>query len=254
MASDLRDISVVIPAFNEEAVIGQTLERLIDFFGRDGRNEVIVVDDGSRDDTHGIVQFFADKYPTVKMLAADRNRGKGASVREGVLFSTGRAVVITDADLVFGVESVLRYLEALEAGADLAVGSRVHPETLFALHPKHFPYMWQRHVIGRAFIAVVRAALGLRVSDTQCGFKVIRGDVAREIFARVTMRDFSYDVEALTIATDWGLDIQELPVNLLYRGGPSSVRLIGSSLRMYRDLLAIRRRRAAGAYARGATV
>lgn len=250
MGAELRDISVVIPAYNEEATIGRTLERLLAYFGRDGENEVIVVDDGSRDDTHGIVQFFADKYPTVKMLASERNRGKGAAVREGVLLSRGRAVVVTDADLVYGVESVPAYLAALEEGADLAVGSRVHPETLFQLHPRHFPYMWQRHVIGRAFIAVVRAVLGLRASDTQCGFKVFRGDAAREIFRRVTMRDFSYDVEVLAIATEWGLRVREMPVNLLYRGGPSSVRLLGSSLKMYLDLLAVRRLRAAGAYAR----
>src|SRR5205823_10765779 len=140
------------------------------------------------------------------------------------------------------------FVDALEAGADLAIGSRSHPQTLFALHPRHFSYIYQRYLVGRAYIRVVNLMLKLDVTDTQCGFKVFRGDVCRALFSRMTLRDFAFDVEALFVARQLGYRLVELPVYFLYLGEQSNVQLVKDSIRMLRDLWLIRRTGQRGLY------
>ena len=243
-------LSVVIPAFNEERVIGDTVERVASYLARADDAELIVVDDGSRDRTPEIVRGLAETYPFIRLVPNGRNRGKGYAVKRGILESRGRYVLYTDADLVYPIEGVEPFIRALDDGADVAIGSRSHPNTLFALHPRHFSYIYQRYLVGRTYINVVNRLLGLNVSDTQAGFKVLRGEAARSIFARTTLFDFAFDVEALFIARQLGYRIVELPVYFLYLGEQSSVQLIKDSVRMLRDLLTIRANGRRGTYLR----
>jgi dolichyl-phosphate beta-glucosyltransferase len=241
-------LSVVIPAYNEEQVIGTSLATVAEYLADADDPQLIVVDDGSRDRTRELVREQAAVYPFIELIANDRNFGKGHAIRQGVLASRGRWVIYTDSDLVYPIAGVEPFVAALEAGADLAIGSRSHPDTLFSLHPRHFSYIYQRYLVGRAYIKVVNWLLHLGVTDTQCGFKVFRGEVARNVFARVALSDFAFDVEALYIARQLGYRLEELPVSFLYLGEQSSVQLVKDSIQMLYDLLLIRERGRRGRY------
>ncbi len=247
---DSVELSVVIPAYNEEGIIGETVERVATYLAASGENELIVVDDGSQDGTASVVETLADTHANVRLVRNPGNRGKGCAIRNGVLHARGAFVLYTDADLVYPIEGVAPFLAALRAGAHVAIGSRSHAGTLFALHPRHFSYIYQRYLVGRAYIGVVNRLLGLGVADTQCGFKAFRGDVARDVFARLRLDDFAFDVEALFVARARGYRIVELPVYFLYLGEQSSVELARDSIRMLRDLWRIRANGRAGVYAR----
>ena len=251
MSENAIDLSVVIPFYNEADSIAPLLAELratLDTLG--AAAEVIAVDDGSRDATAAIVEAYAAEHPNVRLVRNPGNRGKGYAIRNGVLHSRGECVLFTDADLVYPIEGLTPFLAALQAGADVAIGSRSHVGTLFALHPRHFSYIYQRYLVGRAFIATVNRLLHLGVSDTQCGFKMFRGAVARDIFARLRLDDFAFDVEALFVARQLGYRIVELPVYFIYLGEQSSVELVADSARMFRDLLRIRRNGQRGVYNR----
>lgn len=241
-------LSVVIPAYNEEKVIGSTISRVASYLESTGDNELIVVDDGSRDSTVQVVKEAMLAHPCVRLVEAGENGGKGRAVKLGVLCSRGEYVVYTDADLVYPIEGAEQFTAALKAGADVAIGCRSHADTLFALNPRHFSYIYQRYLVGRIYIATVNRILGLGVQDTQCGFKAFRGDVARDIFSRTRTYDFAFDVEAIYIARRRGYSIAELPVYFLYLGEQSSVELIQDSIKMLRDLFKIRRDGGKGIY------
>ena len=242
------NLSVVIPAYNEEKVIGSTITRVAAYLQATGENELIVVDDGSRDSTVQVVKDMMRDYPCVRLVEAEMNGGKGKAVKTGVLSSRGEYVLYTDADLVYPIEGAEPFLAALQQRADVAIGCRSHPDTLFALNPRHFSYIYQRYLVGRAYIRTVNALLGLGVQDTQCGFKAFRGEVARDVFSRTRAYDFAFDVEVLYVARLLGYRIAELPVYFLYLGEQSSVELIRDSLRMVRDLFTIRRNGRNGIY------
>jgi dolichyl-phosphate beta-glucosyltransferase len=241
-------LSVIIAAYNEEQVIEASLERVARYLQDTERPELIVVDDGSRDATRDIVRAFSTRYPFVRLLGNDLNSGKGYAIRRGVLASHGRWVLYTDADLVYPIEGIEPFVAALEAGADVAIGSRSHERSVFALHPRHFSYIYHRYLVGRAYIRVVNQMLQLGVTDTQCGFKAFRGEIARDIFARATLDDFAFEVEALFIARQLDYRIVELPVYFLYLGEQSSVQLVKDSIQMLRDLWLIRRASRRGGY------
>lgn len=242
-------LSVVIPAYNEEKVIGSTIARAASYLEATGENELIVVDDGSRDGTVQVVKEAMMDHPCVRLVEAGKNGGKGRAVKLGVLASRGEYVLYTDADLVYPIEGAEPFAAALEQDADVAIGCRSHEDTLFALNPRHFPYIYQRYLVGRIYIATVNRLLGLGVRDTQCGFKAFRGDAARDIFSRTRSYDFAFDVEAIYVARRLGYRIAELPVFFLYLGEQSSVELIRDSVRMLRDLFTIRRNGSKGVYA-----
>ena len=192
-------LSVIVPAFNEATRIGPSLGRIVSYLDRLGDPyEVIVVDDGSRDRTRDVVGEVGRDAPRVRLLPLERNQGKGAAVRAGVLASSGREVLFSDADLSTPIEELVRLRRALADGADVAIGSRAVPtDEVVRTQPV------LRRLQGRAFHLLVRA-LGFevltRLRDTQCGFKLFRGDVARALFARLTLTGFAFDVELLALA------------------------------------------------------
>ena len=230
-------ISVIIPAFNEEERIAATIPLVSEFLReREWSHEIIVVDDGSRDDTTGVVREMAKECPELFLLESSRNLGKGAAVRSGMLRASGRYRLFSDADLSTPIEEVHKLLAGLAEGYDVAIGSRSVPGADVKLHQPIY-----REAMGRVFNRIVRCLTVRGIIDTQCGFKCFRGDVAAEVFARQTLNGFCFDVESLYIAGRLGYSITEIPVTWL-NSADSRVNPLPDSLKMLVDLFRIRAR------------
>ncbi|REJ74641.1 MAG: glycosyltransferase family 2 protein [Acidobacteria bacterium] len=200
-------LSVVVPAFDERLRLPSSLERICAYLksvGRLDRSEILVVDDGSRDGTADLASDWPE--PTVRFLRLEENRGKGAALRTGVLASRGDLVLLCDADLSTPIEDLER-LEARLEEAPVVFGSRARPESAIGRRQP-----WYRNQMGKTFNRLLWL-LGVRgVRDTQCGFKLLRGDVARRLFERLTIDRFAYDVELLLAARAAGHEVVEVGV------------------------------------------
>ena len=201
--------SIVIPAFNESARIPATLRSVVDCIRARGWSaEVIVVNDGSKDATADLVREFAKNAPEVRMIENPVNRGKGYSVRAGLLQALGDVVIFTDSDLSAPIEEAELLFAAIAGGADIAIGSRwlesgrqTHRQPLY------------RQFFGRCFNAVTRGVMGLRFADTQCGFKAFTRAAAQTVFQLQTIERWGFDPEILFIALKRGYDVVEVPVS-----------------------------------------
>jgi len=220
-------LSIVIPAFNEEAAIGDTVADVQKHFRPD---ELIVVSDGSTDRTGEIAARLG-----ARVIRLETNRGKGAAVRQGVLESRGDVVAFIDADMPYRPDNLSRAIELVRTNAaDLAIGARDLPQS-----ESDPSYPTHRKIAGRTLSFLIRLFLMRDISDTQCGLKAFRGDVARELFAVSRVDGFGFDFEVLFIAQRRRLRIARVPVNLSHRHA-SRVRLIRDSLLMLRDLVRVR--------------
>jgi glycosyltransferase involved in cell wall biosynthesis len=231
-------LSVVIPAYNEEARIGCTLERVSGYLeGRDYAAEILVVDDGSADGTREVAgRTMAGSAVPFRLLALPANRGKGAAVREGVLAARGEFVLFSDADLSTPIEEADRLLaRQRETGADAVLGSRALPDSRITR-----PQGRLRQLAGKTFNRMVRLLTGLPFRDTQCGFKLFRAAVARELFSRLEEERFAFDVEIVYRAMRRGCRVIEVPVEWA-DDRRSRVRFFRDSARMAVALLRIRR-------------
>ena len=239
-------LSVVIPAFEEVARIGPTLERVRGYLhDQPFDGEVVVVVDGGRDGTLALVRAAMTDWPALQVLDNDANRGKGYSVRRGMLAARGRYLLFSDADLSTPIVEVGRLIAALEAGGDIAIGSRA-----LAGSDVRVRQAWWRQSMGRMFNHIVRLVAVPGIRDTQCGFKCFRRDAARRIFALQRTTRFSFDVELLWIARKLGYRVVEVPVTWV--NDPSSrVHPVSDSLRMLVDLARLRFYDLRGAYRGG---
>lgn len=233
--SETPALSIVIPAYNEERRIGSTLVSVAEYCDRAAEPyEVIVVDDGSRDRTAELVATAARRHPAIRLLALAANAGKGAAVRAGVLASRGREVLFSDADLSTPIHELPRLRAALGQGFDVAIGSR-------ALEGATRRQPLFRRLQGRAFHAIVRTlgfAAVTAIRDTQCGFKLFRGDLGRALFAELSLGGFAFDVELLELAHRHAR-IAEVPVAWTHMAG-SKVRPGIDALKMLADLVRVR--------------
>jgi len=241
-------ISIIIPAFNEEKRLGATLARIREYFATRepalAGVEIIVVDDGSTDGTAGVARDFARSAPCVRVVANGHNRGKGHSVREGILEARGRVALFTDADLSSPIYECERLFEAIDSGSDVAIGSRAIDRTLIAVHQSPF-----RETAGIIFNRLVRAFTGLSIEDTQCGFKAFRLPECRVIFEQQRIEGFGFDPEILFLAHRHGLRIAEVPV--CWSHDPATkVHVYRDSIEMFMDLLRIRFNAVIGKYPR----
>jgi dolichyl-phosphate beta-glucosyltransferase len=233
--SEAPEISVVIPAYNEELRCKSTLPQLWGALNRRFATfEVIVVDDGSNDNTARVVSQFSDSHHNVRLISYPENRGKGYAVRRGVLAAKGRYILFSDADLSTPVREVRKLLLALKEGYDIAIGSRARRSAkILERQPLY------RICMGKIFNKFVRLLTVSGISDTQCGFKCFHGAAAREIFPYCRIDGFSFDVEVLYIAKQKGMRIKE--VGVLWKNSPlSKVHPVFHSLQMLRDLFVIR--------------
>lgn len=233
----LVELSVVIPVFNEEERIIDTITQLDTYLQLQGMNyEVIISDDGSHDESPELVRERFAGRASVRLIRDERNRGKGAAVRRGILAARGRHIIFTDADLSYPVESIGLCMEALRE-YDVAVGSRNLPGSEISIKP---PLL--RRLTGPVFKAMVRGIVVRGFTDTQCGFKGFRSQAAHDIFTNCTVNGFSFDVEVLAVARLLGYSITEVPVRLLLDSSDSRINLTSDPLRMLGELFEIRRR------------
>lgn len=226
----------MIPAFDEEKRLPSTLKTITTWLadGTFANWEIVVVDDGSRDRTAAIVETFSSTHANVRLLRNPGNRGKGYSVRHGMLRASGDWILFSDADLSTPIEEVQKLCDAaMTRDAVIAIGSRALDRSLVSVHQSAF-----RELSGRAFNLVMRMVTGLPFRDTQCGFKLYRADAAREVFSRQQLDGFSFDVEDLFIARRLGLPAVEVPVRWANVEGTKVRALEG--LRSFSDLLRIR--------------
>ena len=227
--------SIVIPAYNESARIGATLGKVLAYVHAQGWHaEVIVVNDGSRDNTAQIVQEFAQKDAALRLIENPGNRGKGYSVRNGMLHSQGSIVLFSDADLSSPIEEAPKLFRALEEGADVAIGSRwLRAETQTRRQPLH------RQLFGRVFNLALRVTLGLQFADTQCGFKAFKQAAVKAIFPLQKIERWGFDPEILFLARKLGFKTKEVPVAWGHSGGTRINPVIDGS-RMVLEMLRVR--------------
>ncbi len=224
------ELSVVIPAFNEEARLPRSLTRIRDYLLRaHPASEIIVVDDGSTDHTADAVRSLQKETPGLQLLVNEQNRGKGYSVRKGILAARGEVTLFTDADLSAPIEEAEKLLAALRS-ADVAIGSRALDRRLIQVHESR-----SRELAGILFNLMVRLATGLPFKDTQCGFKAFRTDRARMVFEQQTIEGFGFDPEILFLAKHHGLRTVEVPV--VWAHDPrTKVHMTRDSLQMFAAL------------------
>lgn len=230
-------ISIVIPAYNEEKRLPATLRAVIEYL--ESRNpgawEVLVVNDGSRDGTARVAADFADGNPCVHLIENPGNRGKGFSVRHGMLKAQGEWILFTDSDLSAPIEELDKLQAAVrEKDAEVAIGSRAVDRSLIDVHQSVF-----RETAGRIFNLLMRFLTGLPFRDTQCGFKLFSARAARETFRRQRIERWGFDVEVLFIARKLGFKAVEVPVRWSHSEG-TKINMLSDSANMFLDLVRVR--------------
>ncbi|MGH9616792.1 MAG: dolichyl-phosphate beta-glucosyltransferase [Acidobacteriaceae bacterium] len=235
--------SIIIPAYNEQARIGLTLERIMDCIREQSwPAEVLVVNDGSRDGTAAIVSAASIAHPNLRLIENPGNRGKGYSVRNGMLQARGAIVMFTDADLSAPIEEAELLFAAIEKGADVAIGSRWLDRSRQTLRQPLY-----RRFFGRCFNLLTRMVMNLPVADTQCGFKAFRRTAAQTIFSRQRIERWGFDAEILYIALQLGMRIDEVAVTWGH-DERSRISYLKDGLKMIEDLLKVRLYSFAGYY------
>lgn len=238
------ELSIVVPVVNGASSIAETIRELAAYLRGCGHAfEIVVVDDGSTDDTARLVERAgADVTLPVVLLRHDRNRGKGAAVRTGMLAARGRFRLFLDADLAYPPADIGVVLERLRGGADVVVASRVHPESRYILRPSFFRYLYTRHLSGRFFNWLVRLLLLPGVTDTQAGLKGFSAHAAEALFSGWMPDGFGFDLAVLAKARRLGFDVAEVPVTFRYDREPTTMRFLADTVDMLRDLAMVRLR------------
>lgn len=244
MSSAVPDLSIVIPSFNEELRLPATLERIAGYLSTlGGETEILVVDDGSKDRTAAVAESFRRTLPTLRVISNGVNRGKGFSVRRGMLEARGRVVLFTDADLSAPIDEAPKLIEALQ-NYDVAIGSRALDRGLITVHETRF-----REFAGIVFNRIVRVILRLPFVDTQCGFKAFRRERCQILFEQQRIERFGFDPELLYLARHHGLRTVEIPVR--WGHSPATkVNMLRDSIQMFIDVFTIRWNAILGRYPR----
>jgi dolichyl-phosphate beta-glucosyltransferase len=228
-------LSVIIPAYNEAKRITVTLSRIESYIKTQGYPyEIIVIDDGSTDNTGDLVRARIAHNNLIQLLQNSKNRGKGYSVKRGIIEARGEYLLFSDADLSTPIEEIERLMPWFNQGFDIVIGSRGLKESNVVRHQPFY-----REKSGRVFNVLVQLLTVKGIKDTQCGFKCFRRDAAKQVFERQVINGFCFDVEVLWIATQSGYRIKEIPITW-YNSKGTKVNMLADSLRMFLDLLKIR--------------
>ncbi|HOL70603.1 MAG TPA: glycosyltransferase family 2 protein [Bryobacteraceae bacterium] len=241
----MTSISIVLPAYNEEARLPVTLAAILSYL--EARNwkefEILVVNDGSVDGTAAVAERFRSRHPQVTLLENPGNRGKGYSVRHGMLKARGDWVLFSDSDLSAPIEELDKLMEAAAANnASVVIGSRALDRSLIKVHQS-----WFRETAGRIFNLLMRLIIGLPFADTQCGFKLFERRAAQEVFRRQRIERWGFDAEVLFIARKLGFKTIEIPVRWSHSEG-TKISMFRDSLNMFVDLLRVRWNHLRGLY------
>jgi dolichyl-phosphate beta-glucosyltransferase len=236
--------SIIVPAYDEGQRIGASLERMAAYVRAAGWSaEIIVVNDGSRDNTAAIVNQFVRQNPIVRLLENPGNRGKGYTVRNGMMNATGQILVFTDADLSSPIEEAEKLFGVIERGeADIAIGSRYLQSQL---QTRKQPFY--RRMLGRTFNLALRGILGLSYVDTQCGFKAFSRKAALTVFPAMKIEGWGFDPEILFLARRSGLGVAEVPVSWAH-DHRSKINPLLDGARMFTELMRVRLNSISGKY------
>jgi dolichyl-phosphate beta-glucosyltransferase len=242
-------LTIVVPAYNEAARLGLSLARIVEYLNQNFESsELILVDDGSTDDTAGVAEKAVAESGAVstRVIRYEANRGKGYAVRVGLLSATADVVLFTDADLSTPITETPKLVDPIRSGEfDVTFGSRALDRSLIGVHQP-----WRREQGGRLFNLIVRAATGLPFWDTQCGFKAFRMSVCRPLIESVQIDRFGFDVELIYLAHLAGLRLSEIPVRW-NNDAASKVSVMRDSFRMVDEVRRIRSAAAQGDYDAG---
>ncbi len=231
------NLSVVIPVYNEERNVAEAVRRVQAYFAaKPIEGELIIVSDGSTDKTNAIMQDLVKSQAmgSLLFLCLEKNTGKGAAARKGVLASRAQYVLVTDADLSTPIKEIDKLIRALEEGNDIAIGSRALRSPGCDVQQS-----FKRRISGRIFNTFVQLIVLRGFRDTQCGFKCFKSAIAKKLFTDQKLDGFSFDVEVLFLAKKHGYKICEVPV-MWMQAPDSRVRFVRDSFRMVRDLFRIR--------------
>jgi hypothetical protein len=234
--------SLVFPTYNPGPLIERTWQRVRNFLDRaPGSWEILFVCDGCTDDTPGrLAELTRAEAQRVRVLSYPLNRGKGHAVRRGLLAAAGQWRLFTDVDLAYGFEDVVRLAQALQGGAEVAIGSRDHPDSRLLLPPQLQGYAFRRHLQSRVFGALVRWLLPLTQRDTQAGLKGMSAAAAERVLPYLRCDGFGFDCELLTACARLGVPVTEVPVCVRYETTASTTGL-RTMARMIGELWKIRR-------------
>lgn len=228
-------LTLVLPVYNYESRLKTNTDRIMTRLRKEKfQSELVLVNDGSKDKTGAIMEKLAKRYPEIKMVTYPKNRGKGYAVKQGMLKAMGRVVFFTDADLPYGTGPILKGLKIFEEGnADIVLGSRdmAGPAGISA-------YESERKIAKKLFSSIANFISGLGITDTQCGLKGFRREVAREIFRQVTISGFCFDVEVLHLAKIKKYRIRTIPVQM-EKSDMSTVSILPDSIKMLGSLMRI---------------
>jgi dolichyl-phosphate beta-glucosyltransferase len=236
-------LSVVVPAYNEQDCIAETLEKILSFLAAKPFDyEIIVVDDGSTDRTSDIVTKLRASIPKMNLLKNDKNRGKGAAVRRGVLSANGDFVLFLDADFSTPIEEFDKFQPHLENGAHVVIGSRRERDSAILVRQP-----WYRVYMGHTFSILARVLLAPPIHDFTCGFKCLEASAAKKIFGKQSLDDWSFDAEILHIAYKKKFQIMQVPVS--WENHPDSkVKIIESTIKAFWGIIKIRLNSLLGKY------
>ncbi len=240
-------LSVIVPAYNEEARLGQTLRQMLNYLqAHCSAYEVVVVDDGSADDTSGMARRFAADDERVRVIRTEMNWGKGHAVKQGMLTAAGELLLFSDADLSTPIEELDNFLSAFDEGYDIVIGSRKLSGAQVQVHQKPL-----REWLGKGFTWLTNLLITGNISDVTCGFKAFRRPAARQIFSLQRIDDWSFDAEILFLAQKFKYRIKEVPVR--WRNDPrTKVNLLRDIVRSFVGLVRIRWNDWQGKYKRDA--
>lgn len=226
-------LTIIIPAYNEEFRLPRTLPKVAEFAeAQEFEVEVLVVDDGSIDDTAKVVEEFAAEHPCIRLVRAE-HRGKGHAVKVGMLQAKGEYAFLCDADLAMPITEIPKFLPPVQNGYQVAIGSREGEGAVRYDEPAY------RHVMGRVFNWLVKIMAVPGFEDTQCGFKCFHRSAMIDLFSHQTIDGFGFDVEVLYVAQKRGYNIVEVPIHWYYQA-ESKVHPIKDTIRMVRDMMQVR--------------
>jgi glycosyltransferase involved in cell wall biosynthesis len=242
-------LSVVVGCYNAGAHLERRISNLVEFLeGIDREYEILVVEDGSVDDSLPTLRRLEAAHPSINVLTNPRNMGKGFSIRNGILNSRGRYIIFTDIDMAYAKGNLLAVLERLEAGDPLVVGNRRLPESVYVVNNALVKYVYRRHRGGIAFNALVRMLFGLSTRDTQSGLKGFSRNAAAPIFTHLYTDGFLFDIEIFIRSRALGIPVSEVPVRLTYEDDITTVQQFQFMFRVIPELIHIKTLELRGAY------